>query len=227
MSGSFWFDRDMNNGFNSYWTFFKGKKLNRAEKVVKSFMKRLEARYEMISFFPKPVMRMERLKKVLTKVSVDVLEGLTRCCVLTNNFVPIKQIVVGDWKNDFSYARRFALWRGATFKGLHPYGKEFVEEALNQSEPVAENLWQMHKQMNEKRLSVTSIYEASIKESFADSQKTTLWNSNKVSAQAFRKQVFADCPDLEQLYNNSKSQNKVVGHHKNFAPISTMRQKCL
>ena len=203
MFENFWQDRAENGGRNSYWAFFDGKNLTPEESQIHSFMEELEKRYASIYLTPLPRMNLESLKHAMTKASPDVLEGLTRCCLLTNIFIPIKEITVGDWEKDFSYEQRFAMWRGANFKGASSYGTSFINEALNKNVPAAQNLWEKHCQMKEKMPSVEQVYATSITESMANPKKVSLWSSTDPQAKTFRTDVFSNSTFLRELFEKS------------------------
>jgi len=206
MFENFWKDRQENTGKNTYWTFFKGKTLNAEETRIQNFMQEMEERYIDICLIPRSKMDIAILKNVMSKASPDILEGLMRCCLLTNNFIPIKSILVGDWKNDFSYEQRFAMWRGANFKGAYAFAPDFIKEALNQGTPVTSNLWQKHLQIQKKMIPVEQIYADTIKETYKIPQKVSLWNSEDLNAQAFRNEVFSSSNKLKDLFENSVHQ---------------------
>ena len=165
--------------------YLNGQELNDADKELYKEIKEMKKRYNIISLSYQPKKEVASLKEVLKKAHPEVLRDFTRCCVETNTFVPIKEFVLGEWKDDFSYMQRFGMWYGTGFKGIHAYGKEFIEEALNQEVPVADNLWKYHSWMKVKNFSVEEVYNESRKESEKNPQKISLWNSKDQKAKFF------------------------------------------
>ncbi|MBE6450024.1 MAG: hypothetical protein E7013_05005 [Alphaproteobacteria bacterium] len=198
---NYWQNKAQNKGKCSYWDLVDEKNLNMEEKIVCSFMRRSEQRYEYIMLPPLPRLHLERLKYILPRVRPNVLQALTNCCVLTYTFVPIKDITTG-WKEiDLSYEQRHALWKGTGFKGLSAYAGKFIGSSLSQEKPVCKNLFDLHCQMNIKDFSLQKEYLSSIEAGLKEPEKTTLWNSSCPEARAFREQVFTAFPMLKEKLN--------------------------
>ena len=213
MDENLWTDRKKNNGRNSYWKFFDGKKLSQEEKSIRTFIDGLEDRYINIDPERKNKKGVEEIKASMIKARPDILEALTRCCILTYVFVPIEKIVVGDWKRDFSYEQRFAMWRGADFKGIYAYGKPFVDEALDRDVLICPNLLELHLQMQVKGFSVADVYDDSMRESNGNPEKISIWNSKNPQAKDFVKSY------LNSELRSSISRNnalKVAGPSNNL-----------
>ena len=179
--------------------------LNDEERVVLSTINEIKKRYATICLSAEPKKYFDELKSSLVKSSPAVLQAFARCCVETNNFVPIEKFTIGEWKDDFSYQQRFAMWQGTGFKGIFAYGEEFIREALEQDVPVCPNLWKIHSQMQVKDFPVKDIYKNSIWDSLKDqdkkTKKITLWNSDQQSAKDFRTAVFQDIPELKDVFD--------------------------
>ena len=159
--------------------------LNDAERTLYDEMRKIKDLFATICIPPLPKKDITSLKDIMKEAHPEVLRDFMRCCVETNTFVPIEKFAVGDWKNDFSYVQRFGMWYGTGFKGIHAYGKEFIEEALNQEVPVADMLWKYHSWMQVKNFSVEKVYNESRAESKKNPQKISLWNSKDPKALAF------------------------------------------
>lgn len=159
--------------------------LNDAERTLYGVMEKMAQQYATVCIPPQPKQDVAALKDVMKECHPEVLRDFMRCCVETNTFVPVEQIVIGSWKDDFSYMQRFGMWYGTGFKGIHAYGKEFIEEALNQEVPVTPYLWKYHSWMQVKDFSVEKVYNASREESIRNPKKISLWNSKNEQAKDF------------------------------------------
>ena len=166
--------------------YLDGKALNEYERKLYGVMEQMLRQHAMVCIPPQPKQDVASLKDTLKECHPEVLRDFTRCCVETNTFVPVKEFVVGDWVHDFSYMQRFGLWYGTGFKGIHAYGKEFIEEALDKSvPPVPYGLWKYHSWMQVKDFSVEKIYNESWEDSKKNPKKISLWNSKNEQAQWF------------------------------------------
>ena len=175
----------MTECFNDFY-LDAGQALNEDERALYGIMEKMAQQYATVCIPPQPKQDVASLKNIMKGCHPEVLRDFTRCCVETNTFVPIEDIVIGKWKDDFSYMQRFGMWYGTGFKGIHAYGKEFIEEALNKSIPVTPHgLWKYHSWMQVKDFSVEKVYNASIEESKRNPKKISLWNSKDEQAQWF------------------------------------------
>ncbi len=213
MERNFWRELEKNNGRCSYWKAFDGRKLDRYEKVIKSFIENLEYHHFYLVFGNSKKISMERLGRILPKLSPEVLHALTYSCILSGEFVPIQNIIVGAGKKNFSYEQRFAMWHGAFFKGVYAYGKPFVMEALMQKEPIVRDLVQKHAQMQTKFFCVKDVYAASIEQA-KNSDTPSLWTSDSPAAVEFRKAALAQWPALEKAYKSLQKSVFVRTHHQ-------------
>ena len=150
MMGEYWIDKSNNGGKNSFFQMLEGLQLNEEEKQIVAFMNEAQFRYENIILPPKSRLNVHSMEKYLPKASNTVLEALTKCCVLTGVFVPIRDITVGKYKDLLSYSQRFSMWKGSGFKGVAAYGHEFIKESLLDRDLQVENLFELHTQMNVK-----------------------------------------------------------------------------
>ena len=163
-----------------------GQALNDAERTLYGIMEKMAQQYATVCIPPQPKQDVAALRDIMKECHPEVLRDFMRCCVETNTFVPVKEFVVGEWKDDFSYMQRFGMWYGTGFKGIHAYGKEFIEEALNQEVPVVpHDLWKYHSWMQVKDFSVEKVYNESMEKSRKNPRKISLWNSKNTQARSF------------------------------------------
>lgn len=224
MLGKYWIDKQQNGDKNSFFLMLDGQQLNSDEKAIFSFMQMAQNRYENIKLPPEPRLNVSSLAEHFPKASENVLEALTKCCVLTYVFVPISDILEGEYKNSLSYAQRYAMWKGTGFKGVNAYGPAFIKESVSKKTPVVDNLFQLHQQMNIKGFAVEKVYSDTIQDVLDNSQTETLWTSKDEKAIAFREASFKVYPDLKyQLYEEPKK----ISRFPNAINLRRCRQKTL
>lgn len=224
MLGKYWIDKQENGDKNSFFKMLYGQQLNADEKVIFKFMQTAQDRYENIKLPPEERLDVSSLSEHFPKASEKVLEALTKCCVLTYVFVPINNILNGEYKKTLSYAQRYAMWKGTGFKGLDAYGPGFINEGVYKTTPDSDDLFEMHQQMNVKGFSVEQAYSDAIQDVLDNPQKNTLWTSKDEKAIAFQNAVFKAYPDLKlQLYATPKT----VSHFSTAINFNRYRQKTM
>lgn len=203
MLGEYWIDKQENGDRNSFFKMLDNQSLNADETAILNFMKVAQHRYENIKLPPEPRLDVSSLEKHFPNASENVLEALTKCCVLTYVFVPIRDFFSEKYKSSLSYMQRYALWKGAGFKGVKAYADDFIKESIYAQKPICENLFKLHKEMDIKDFSLKKLYDETIMDVLKNPQKVSLWNSKDETAISFRQAVFEAYPELKILPQRS------------------------
>lgn len=206
MSVNFFKDRDNNGGRNSYWKDIDSLCLNEADKKVVAFIRKAEQRYEDICFEPRERLSFETLRNSLTQVQLPVLKALTKCCVMTAIFVPIKQILC-DW-HEIPVSKRVALWEGTGFKAHHAFVQGLLNETL--AKPVTSaDLFETLQPLACKGFDLKAYYLSSL------NAKAHVWYENSPKAEIFKQKAAAHDPLLAKALRQKGLLKCLVVTHQN------------